>query len=33
MTSGTALLIVGASGEPFESSWNPAHFSNIARPD
>ena len=31
--SGTALLIVGAGSEPFESSWNPAHFSNIPRPD
>lgn len=31
--SGTALLIVGAGSEPFESSWDPAHFSNIPRPD
>jgi hypothetical protein len=31
--SGTALLIVGASSESFESSWNPAHFSDIPRPE
>jgi hypothetical protein len=31
--SGTALLIVGAGSGPFESSWNPTHFSNIPRPD
>jgi mannose-6-phosphate isomerase-like protein (cupin superfamily) len=33
MTSGTALLVVGASGEPFKSTWNPDHFSDIRRPD
>ena len=33
VNSGTALLIVGASSEPFESSWDPAHFSDISRPD
>jgi hypothetical protein len=33
VTSGTALLIVGASSEPFKSTWNPAHFSEIARPE
>src|SRR5262249_2568400 len=31
--SGTALLIVGASSEPFETTWNPAHFSDIPRPE
>jgi mannose-6-phosphate isomerase-like protein (cupin superfamily) len=29
---GTALLIIGAADEPFRSSWNPAHFSDIPRP-
>lgn len=33
VTSGTALLIVGASSEPFRSTWNRAHFSDISRPD
>jgi quercetin dioxygenase-like cupin family protein len=33
VTSGTALLIVGASGEAFESTWNPDHFRDIPRPD
>jgi hypothetical protein len=31
--SGTALLIVGASNEPFATSWNPGHFAGIPRPD
>jgi hypothetical protein len=31
--AGAALLIVGAGDRPFESSWDPAHFSNIPRPD
>jgi hypothetical protein len=31
-TSGTALLIVGASSEPFNSTWNSDHFSDIRRP-
>jgi len=31
--SGTALLIVGASGEPFKSTWNPDHFRDISRPE
>jgi hypothetical protein len=33
VTSGTALLIVGAGSEPFKSTWNPDHFSDIPRPD
>ena len=33
LDSGTAVLIVGAGNEPFESSWNPSHFSAIPRPD
>ena len=33
LTSGTALLVVGASNDPFESSWDPGHFSDIPRPD
>jgi hypothetical protein len=33
VTSGTALLIVGASSEPFKSTWNRDHFSDIPRPD
>jgi len=33
LTPGTTLLIVGASSEPFKSTWNPAHFSDIPRPD
>lgn len=32
VTSGTAVLIVGASSEPFKSTWNPNHFSDIPRP-
>jgi len=31
--SGTALLIVGASSEPFKSTWNPDHFNDIPRPE
>src|SRR5262245_50949177 len=30
---GTALLIIGASDEPFRSTWNPTHFSDVPRPD
>jgi hypothetical protein len=33
VTSGTALLIVGASNERFKSTWNRDHFSDIPRPD
>jgi hypothetical protein len=33
LSSGTALLVVGASEEPFKSTWNPDHFSDIPRPD
>ena len=32
MVAGTALLVVGASDEPFSSTWDPAHFSGIERP-
>jgi len=28
----TMLLIVGAGGGPFSSTWDPAHFSRIERP-
>ena len=33
VTSGAALLIVGASSEPFRSTWDPDHFGDIPRPD
>jgi hypothetical protein len=33
LTSGTVLLVVGASDGPFRSSWNPAHFADIPRPE
>jgi hypothetical protein len=33
LTAGTTLLIVGAGREAFRSTWNPAHFSDIPRPD
>jgi hypothetical protein len=33
VTSGTAMLIVGAGSEPFKSTWNPDHFSDIPRPN
>jgi mannose-6-phosphate isomerase-like protein (cupin superfamily) len=33
LTPGTALLIIGAGDEPFRSTWNPTHFSDIPRPD
>ena len=33
LTPGTALLIVGAGDEPFRSTWNPRHFSDIPRKD
>jgi len=33
VTPGTALLIVGASNEPFRSTWNPDHFQGIPGPD
>jgi hypothetical protein len=32
VTAGTGLLIVGASNEPFKSTWNAGHFSGIRRP-
>jgi hypothetical protein len=33
LTPGTALLIIGAGDQPFRSTWNPTHFSDIPRPD
>jgi mannose-6-phosphate isomerase-like protein (cupin superfamily) len=33
LTAGTTLLVVGSANGPFESSWNPAHFADIPRPD
>ena len=33
LTAGTTLLIVGSANGPFESSWNPAHFADIPRPE
>jgi hypothetical protein len=33
LASGTALLIIGAGDEPFRSTWNPTHFSEIPRPE
>ena len=32
-TAGTMLLVVGSAEGPFESSWNPAHFADIPRPE
>jgi len=32
-SAGTMLLVVGAAHGPFESSWNPAHFAEIPRPE
>ena len=33
LSSGARLLIVGAGNDPFTSSWNPDHFSEIPRPE
>jgi hypothetical protein len=33
LAPGTALLIIGAGDQPFRSTWNPTHFSDIPRPD
>jgi hypothetical protein len=33
LTAGTTLLVVGSANGPFESSWNPAHFADIQRPE
>jgi hypothetical protein len=33
LIAGTTLLIIGASSEAFRSTWNPAHFGDIPRPD
>jgi hypothetical protein len=33
LAAGTVLLVVGASDGPFDSSWNPAHFVGIPRPE
>jgi hypothetical protein len=32
VTAGTTLLAVGSANGPFGSSWNPAHFADIPRP-
>jgi hypothetical protein len=32
LIAGTTLLVIGASGDTFSSTWNPAHFSDIPRP-
>jgi uncharacterized cupin superfamily protein len=33
LSTGTVLLVVGSASGPFESTWNPAHFADIPRPD
>jgi hypothetical protein len=33
LNSGARLLIVGASSDPFRSTWNPDHFSEIPGPE
>ena len=33
LSSGARLLIVGAGSDPFRSTWNPDHFSEIPRPE
>jgi hypothetical protein len=33
LNSGARLLIVGAGSDPFRSTWNPDHFSEIPRPE
>jgi quercetin dioxygenase-like cupin family protein len=33
VSPGTSLLIVGAGGAPFTSTWNPSHFTDIPHPD
>ena len=33
LSPGARLLIVGAGRDPFTSSWNPEHFSEIPRPE
>jgi uncharacterized cupin superfamily protein len=33
LIAGTTMLIIGAGSEAFRSTWNPAHFSDIPRPD
>jgi quercetin dioxygenase-like cupin family protein len=32
-SAGTALLIVGAGPDPFTSTWDSSHFSDIPRPE
>ena len=32
LVAGTTLLVIGASGGRFSSTWNPAHFRDIPRP-
>jgi uncharacterized cupin superfamily protein len=33
LTAGTTMLIVGAANGRFESTWNPAHFADLPRPE
>src|SRR6267378_4542666 len=32
LTPGTRLLVVGASGDPFVSTWHASHFRDLPRP-
>ena len=33
LTARTSLLVVGAANRTFDSTWNPAHFADIPRPE
>ena len=33
LNSGATMLIVGAANDQFRSTWNPAHFGEIPRPE
>ena len=33
LRDGTSLLVIGASAQPFRSTWDAGHFSDIPRPD
>ena len=33
LSTGTTLLVVGSGEAAFESTWNPAHFADIPRPE
>jgi len=33
LTPGTRLLVVGASGDPFVSTWHASHFRDLSRPE